>query len=270
MFQDVLLLFIHASYGTWKDGIDLVKCLLHYQHIQTAIYHVLDKQKAQQFLVDLKQIEQIRAMYQQHQIKIITIFDSVYPIDLLRTRRPPLVLFCKGQIDLLKDKKIGVFSSRYFDHYGEQVLSNVLMKSHYDVFVSSLCDKHIGQLYEQTLIAHKKCIAVLATGCDVSYPLKYIFLQRRLQEKGLIITEYPLGTFFNKQVLKRQMELVVSLSDKICGIQTCSHHIAVEFTLEQGKSLFVPPHSLFLKQGDNQLIKEGAIPLLSPTTLNEE
>ena len=52
----------------------------------------------------------------------ITIFDDVYPKELLNHKYPPFVLFYKGNLDLLKEKKIliihgGGFNWKNPDHF---------------------------------------------------------------------------------------------------------------------------------------------------------
>jgi DNA processing protein len=43
---------------------------------------------------------------------IITIIDDNYPLDLISINKPPLVLFFKGQVKLLENKKIGIVGTR--------------------------------------------------------------------------------------------------------------------------------------------------------------
>tara|TARA_B100000780_G_scaffold68519_1_gene45400 strand:- start:877 stop:1815 length:939 start_codon:yes stop_codon:yes gene_type:complete len=59
-------------------------------------------------------------------VKIIDIFDEYYPQNLLEIKSPPCLIFCKGNIDLLNNKKsIAIVGTRNSTNYGRKITQNV-------------------------------------------------------------------------------------------------------------------------------------------------
>ena len=87
-----------------------------------------------------------------------------------------------------------------------------------------------------------------------------------INNDGLIISEYQLGTKPLKQNFPARNRIISGLSDSILVVEARKNsgtNITVDFALEQGKDVFVIPGNIYSKtsNGTNFLIKEGAIPV---------
>lgn len=78
-------------------------------------------------LIDISEIEKSKNLelikkYEEYinknQIKVISINDKYYPISLKDIYDPPIILFAKGNLELLKSDKISIVGSRDADNYG--------------------------------------------------------------------------------------------------------------------------------------------------------
>ena len=76
--------------------------------------------------------------YENLGIKALSIFDSAYPKKLLETRKPPPVLFCRGNIELLNRKTVSVIGARKPTRLGEIIAERV--GAYFAVNDVSLCN----------------------------------------------------------------------------------------------------------------------------------
>lgn len=122
---------------------------------------------------------------------------------------------------------------------------------------------HLGALEENK----GKTIAVLGSGIDDEsfYPFenRKVF-ERILENRGTIISEYPLKTKPFKYNFPYRNRLISGLSDKIFVIQASTKSgslITVDYALNQGKDVYVYKSSNINKEyfsGNKLLIEEGA------------
>ena len=119
---------------------------------------------------------------------------------------------------------------------------------------------HIG-----TLEAKGKTIAVIGSGLDNMYPKQNIKLAREIiKQKGLIISEYPLGTKPKAENFPARNRIISGISKGVLVIEAKKKSgslITVDLALEQGRDVFAIPGNVksLNSEGTNNLIKEGAI-----------
>ena len=105
-------------------------------------------------------------------IKLVTLYSPTYPALLKNTTMPPLVLYCKGDVDLLKTDCIAVVGTRNCTRYGIDVtekFTESLAKNNLTI-VSGLALGIDTCAHESCLKAGGKTIAVLAGGFHQLYP----------------------------------------------------------------------------------------------------
>ncbi len=126
----------------------------------------------------------------------ICILDDEYPDQLKEIAHPPLVLYYQGDISLLKKRSLAVVGTRKQIQYG-RMASNLLLpevvKQGYPI-ISGLAKGMDTIAHQFTLENGGKTIGVIGTGLDRFYPLENQELHRQVAEKGVLITEYPLGS----------------------------------------------------------------------------
>ena len=202
----------------------------------------------------------------QNGIKIITIFDESYPQSLKNIYDKPVILFAKGNIELLKEKCIAIVGARKCSVYGKEVAKQLAynLSSNNMCVVSGLAigiDKyaHLGAIK-----ATANTIAVIGNGLDNIYPYENQNLANRIiKNNGLIISEYIIGTKPNRINFPARNRIISGLSDGIIVVEAKEKSgalITAEFGLEQGKEVFAVPGNIDseLSKGTNELIKDGA------------
>lgn len=201
-------------------------------------------------------------------IQVIDIASEYYPKLLRFIDDPPAVLFCKGNIELLKDdKKIAVVGTRNPTEKGLKAamkISAQFCKREF-IIVSGLAlgidtAGHMGALR-----TNGKTIAVLAGSLDKIYPKENTDIANDIINKqGLLISETPLGgkTFRNSFVKRDRIQSGLSLG--VCPVQTplkSGTQHTIKFAQDQERLLFCPEpledHEVEATQGVYYLLENN-------------
>ena len=106
-------------------------------------------------------------------------------------------------------------------------------------------------------------IAVVGTGLDRVYPKSHLDLARRIAGRGLILSEYPIGTPPLEANFPKRNRLIAALSNGTLVVEAALKSgslITARLAAEQGKDVFAIPGSIHSTQsrGCHALIKQGA------------
>lgn len=204
-------------------------------------------------------------------IRTINIKDDIYPQKLRQISGAPVVLYYKGNINLINEDTIGIIGTRYPTYYGKKTSNDIAkyLSDHSIVVVSGMAlgidmYAHIGAIKGSS----KKTIAVLGNGLleENIYPQSNLELFKAICENGgLAISEYPIHTKASKEFFPVRNRIIAALSDKIIVVEAgmrSGTFITVDFALDYGKEVFAVPGGIYSEKsiGCNQLIKEGANP----------
>ncbi|RZW05526.1 MAG: DNA-processing protein DprA, partial [Rhodobacteraceae bacterium] len=106
-------------------------------------------------------------------------------------------------------------------------------------------------------------IAVLAGGVDVVYPSENAVLAQEIQDKGLRISERPVGTVAQARDFPRRNRIVSGVAQAVIVIEAAAKSgslITARTALDQGRDVMaVPGHPFDARAaGTNILIRDGA------------
>ena len=202
----------------------------------------------------------------------INMNSKYYPERLRNIDDPPKELYCLGNLELLNYKNnIAMIGSRNCSSYGERAAKDFAYNlAKEDICIVSGLAKGIDSFsHIGALNAKGKTIAILGSGLDNIYPKENVKLvEEIINNNGLVISEYPLGTKPLKYHFPARNRIISGLSDSVLVVESRKNsgtNITVDFALEQGKDVFVIPGNIYSKTSDgtNFLITEGAIPVLN-------
>jgi len=201
--------------------------------------------------------------------KVLTIWDADYPELLKKIFDPPLILYYKGFLSENDKYSIAIVGTRQPTNYG---------KSFAEKFSSQLAEQSIsivsGMARGIDSIAHKaalkssgRTIAVIGTGLDIVYPPENKKLFDEISEKGLVLSEYKLGTKPDAQNFPKRNRIISGLSLGTLIIETGLNGGAMQtasFALDQNREVFALPGNVGIKQseGTNGLIQKGEAKLV--------
>jgi DNA processing protein len=201
--------------------------------------------------------------------RIVTLSDAAYPASLLDTEDPPLMLYLMGQAAPQWPQAIAVVGSRNPTPQGlanARKFAECFARSGLTV-VSGLAlgvdaAAHEGALDAATA-GQFPTIAVVGTGLDQVYPSRNLQLCERIVQRGLVISEYPIGTPPLAANFPRRNRIIAALSLGTVVVEAALKSgslITARQALEQGKEVFAIPGSIHSPQsrGCHALLKQGA------------
>jgi DNA processing protein len=120
-----------------------------------------------------------------------------------------------------------------------------------------------GAAHRGALKANGATIAVVGTGLDIVYPAKHRDLAHQIVERGLIISEFALGTPSKPQNFPKRNRIISGLSLGCLVVEAnlqSGSQITARLAAEQGREVFAIPGSIHspMSKGCHQLIKQGA------------
>ena len=197
--------------------------------------------------------------------------DPSYPPLLAQLHDPPVGLFVRGSSDSLREPAVAVVGARSCSAYGAQVarlLGRELAAAGL-VVVSGLARGIDGEAHRGALEAGGTTLAVLGCGIDRDYPRAHAGLAARIRESGAVVSEYPAGTEPAPWRVPARNRIIAGLSLATVVVEARERSgalITSDFALELGREVFAVPGEITaaLSAGTNDLIRQGASPLLSP------
>ena len=203
-------------------------------------------------------------------IEYIPDTDSRYPIELLNVKNRPIIISARGNIDTLKKKKVAMVGTRHSTATGMGFMSDLAkgFAEHGYAVVSGMAmgtdtAAHVGAL---KVNGDSQTIAVLAGGVDYIWPLENESLYFEIIERGVVLSDMPVGmkpvaqNFVqrNRWVAGLSESLIIGEADMKSGSMTTAR-----FAIDYQKPVFaVPGHpSDPRSMGPNSLIKNGSATL---------
>lgn len=198
-------------------------------------------------------------------VTMIPMLDPHYPPRLRAIFDPPPVLFCRGRIELLDSVMIGVVGTRKPTAYGvaatDRLSRDLAQKG---ITIASGMARGIDTAsHKAALSVGGNTVAVLGCGVDQVYPAENRKLAAEIAEKGLLLSEFPMGTPAYPQNFPIRNRVVSGLSAGVMvveGAQYSGSAITARLAIEQGRELFAVPGNITSKMSwaPNLLIKQGA------------
>jgi DNA processing protein len=204
---------------------------------------------------------------------VVNLGEAHYPAALLNITDPPLLLFMLGSLVPKVDSHVSldtlnclaIVGSRNPTPQGE-VNARQFAQSFGAAgwcVVSGMALGIDGAAHEGALMGGGHTVAVVGTGLDRVYPKKHLALAHRIAERGLILSEFPLGTPPLTANFPRRNRIISGLSHGTLVIEAALQSgslITARLAAEQGKEVFAIPGSVHSPQsrGCHLLIKQGA------------
>jgi DNA processing protein len=197
---------------------------------------------------------------------IITLADVDYPPLLRNIADPPPLLYLKGRRELLNLPMLAIVGSRNATPQGlasaeafAEAASNAGL-----CVVSGMALGVDAAAHRGGLRGRASSIGVVGTGLDIVYPGRNRNLAHLLAERGVLISEFPLGTPAIGSNFPRRNRIISGMSRGCLVVEAALESgslITARQALEEGRDVFAVPGSIHspLSKGCHALIKQGAM-----------
>lgn len=187
-----------------------------------------------------------------------------YPELLAQLIDAPLLLFARGDAQLMRHEGIGIVGSRKCSEHGRDLarrLGGELAELRVPV-VSGMALGIDGAAHQGALDSGGPTVAVLGCGVDVVYPPHHQELYEQLCERALVVSEYPPGTAPLREHFPQRNRIISGLSRGIVVVEAplgSGALITARIATEQGRAVFAFPGPLSspYSRGTHDLIKRG-------------
>jgi len=198
--------------------------------------------------------------------KILSLDDPAYPTRLREIYDPPVVLFVRGNVELIAKPGIAMVGTRHPTPYGLGMAERLSkdLAAHGLVIISGMARGVDTASHRGAIAATGKTVAVFGTGIDVMYPKENTRLADQiLALGGALISEFPMGTFAAPQNFPIRNRIISGMSAGVLVIEAAEYsgtRITARCALEQNRDVYAVPGNVTNKNswGPNTLIKQGA------------
>ena len=253
-----------SPYDAW-EAVKKVENLKSYTHIPSA-----DKRAIASSAKDEK-LDYIIHKIDEYKMDVTTFLDKDFPSILNHIYNPPAILFMRGNRALLDKRlnRIALVGARRCSLYGRNVarmLGKELGK--YSTIIVSGGARGIDTHGHEGLLASQGYgIVVMGCGLDIVYPRENTKLfDRILQNKGLLLSEYPPGTPPSAKHFPARNRIISGLSRGVIVVEAKASSgslITADMAVSEGRDVFVVPCNLLdhTADGNKFLMRNGAFVL---------
>jgi DNA processing protein len=186
-----------------------------------------------------------------------------YPAALAELADAPPLLWARGNIEILSRPMVALVGARNASSLGMRMarkMAGELAEAGY--IVASGLARGIDTAAHQAAL-EGGTVAVMAGGVDVIYPAENAVLAQEIEERGLLLSEQPIGLAPMARHFPMRNRIISGLSHAVVVIEAAPKSgslITARNALDQGRDvLAVPGHPLDARAGGcNMLIRDGA------------
>lgn len=210
----------------------------------------------------LQKAEAELARIEKNKVRALFITDSDYPLRLRQLPDSPLMIYVRGDVDLNAPRSIGIVGTRTPTPRGLAFCEELVTAlSPFSPLIIS------GLAYGIDICAHRVAVqegmptvAVLAHGLGTVYPAAHRSLAHRIEENGLLLTEYGFDTTPEREHFPMRNRIVAGLCDALVVVETGlqgGSMITADLANGYGRDVFAFPGraSDSFSSGCNNLIK---------------
>jgi DNA processing protein len=197
--------------------------------------------------------------------RLINWSDPEYPQNLLQIYDPPVLLYVRGDAQILNTPSLSIVGTRKPTLYGTQMAERLGrdLAARGVVIVSGMARGIDAIGHQGALAANGRAIGVLGTGINVCYPKENKKLYEKVLERGAILSEFPLHTHPAPENFPIRNRIVAGMPLGVVvveGAEFSGSLITARLAMEFGREVFGVPGNATqpVSFAPNQLIKQGA------------
>lgn len=191
-----------------------------------------------------------------------------YPAELVEDLQPPPVLFCRGDLSVLRARRVGIIGTRTATlagrNFARRLGRDLSVSGH--AIVSGLARGIDIHAHRGAIEAGGTPIGVVACGLDVVYPPEHAREWEEVADTGLLLSEEPPGAPPEVHKFPQRNRILAALSEVLVVVE--SRHrggsmSTVRESMKRGRTVMAVPGSphVAVCDGTNGLLKDGCAPV---------
>lgn len=233
-----------------------------------ADFYSIDLRRGWAVAVRSCNLEQVATNCAELGLRAAAFGSAQYPRLLLADPVPPAVMFWRGELQCLAERRVGIVGTRNPTRSGVATagtLAQELAEAGIAV-VSGLARGIDGAAHRGALSARGPVIAVVGNGPDKAYPASHRDLWQQVCDHGLLITEWPPGVPPDSYRFPMRNRILAALSEVVVVVESRERGGSLSTVREaslRGIPVMAVPGSLHTRAsaGTNQLLCDGAPPV---------
>jgi DNA processing protein len=207
------------------------------------------------------------------EIHVVTTHDTEYPHVFRGDPAAPAVVFYKGSLHHLQQRRVAIVGTRHATRRGKHFASEMATQlSHHGVSVVSGLARgidvaaHAGIRDRGAHGAHGAPIAVVASGVDVVYPREHSMIWNWVSDNGLVMSEAPPGTRPEAHLFPLRNRILACISEVVVVVESGvagGSMITVREAEKRGRTVMAVPGAPDdeASVGTNALLRDGCAPV---------
>lgn len=165
---------------------------------------------------ELESAKRIIEQCEKHRISLLPMENPLYPKRARNCNDAPIILYYKGMIQRM-DKTVGIVGARRCTQETKRAVAElaVAYTEKQTAVISGMAKGVDSYAHTACLKAKGYTVAVLANGLDICYPSEHEKLKECIENKGLVISEYPPGIRPTKYTFPKRNRLISAWSDEL-------------------------------------------------------
>lgn len=197
-------------------------------------------------------------------VRIVDILHPDYPSLLREIFDPPVILYLRGKAWTAESPQLAIVGTRRPTGYGincaERLAEDLVSRGL--VVTSGLARGIDAAAHRGALRAGSTC-AVFGCGLDFVYPRENRKLAELVEEKGAVVSEFPLGTPPSPQNFPIRNRIIAGMSLGVVVVEAAEYSgslITARLALENNREVFAVPGNITSPNsfGPHVLIRQGA------------
>ncbi len=197
--------------------------------------------------------------------KLLNWKEPLYPQALLQIYDPPVLLYVRGDAQVLNSPSLSIVGTRRPTVYGSQMAERMGrdLAARGLTIVSGLARGIDAIAHQGATAVGGRAIGVLGTGIDVCYPKENKKLYEKVLERGAIVSEFPTGSHPAPENFPVRNRIIAGMPLGVViveGKQYSGSLITARLAMEFGREVFGVPGNVTqeVSFAPNLLIKQGA------------
>jgi DNA processing protein len=198
--------------------------------------------------------------------------DPLYPAALREAPGAPWALIGRGEASMLAEIAeragvVAVVGARRASAYGREVARTLGRElAGAGIVVVSGMAFGVDACAHRGALEEGRTVAVLGCGPDVAYPAAHRSLWRRVQERGLVLSELPPGTGAWRWSFPARSRIMAALAGMTVVVEAAARSgslVTARIACDLGREVGAVPGPITsrVSAGANDLIAEGAYPI---------